>query len=362
MSFGTGFTKTFNQTLSLGANSYLSDKKDRIDVEQETQKRIAEINKKNKNTEAYAKLLGVDYDKDPVTGELRINTPEDFKFKVPNPSLQAELFPEMGNEYQQSFNSLMTQYQKDQKPPIYTNQQSVYDPKTKKGIVTGIDPNTHERVQIGIDPYYIPKKLESDVIEGVVTVGDQKFGQGGRRTRLITYEDGTYKTQDLGRVKTGDSSSNKPTSELAFELDMADLNEKVTNSKLKRQTYLTKKFANPDQRQQYLDGINAELNEIALSYGKLASPDGQKKILEIFHEGKKEIKSGRTDRQGFYKEKKNEIEQEYIANGDNNGKMFRDGSVILQFLDAKYNQWLPYEDSQADENSLEFDELDLKLE
>lgn len=357
MGFGIEFNKTFEKGLGLGVANYQADQKRRLDIEEETQKRITEANKKNAETKAYADLLGVPYDVDPVTGEFKVNVPKDYTFKTPSPSLQASLFPEMGNEFQQAYNMMEKEYKASQKPPVYVGKKSSYDPETKMGIVTGIDPKTNSRVQIGVDPYYKPRKTQSDVIEGVVEVNGQKFGTAGRRTRLMTFEDGTYQTQDLGKVKSG--SGGKSTSEMEFELKVADLEEKVTNTKQKRQTYLTKKFADPEARDEYRDGINAELNEIALSYGKMGSPVAQKEILTIFKDGKDVIKKeNNIDRKKFYEEKKNKVEQEYISGEWDH----RDATAIMQFLDAKYNLYLPYEDAKREEDEINFDELSLDLE
>ena len=358
MSFGTGFNKTFKEGLTIGAQNYRQDQALRADLEKEQAKQLAKAQEKIQQTEKYAQLIGVQTKKDPVTGEVSLDLPPDWQFKKPPPSLQAQLFPEIGNEFQQAY-TLMDK-EATVKPKKYYSKETKFDPETKQGIITGVDPETNTRVQIGVDPYYTkPEKTDSYVIEGQVTLENgQKVGKGGRRSRVVLYEDNTYGIQDLGVTS---KTSNKSLDELDLEIKISELKDQSEGVKNRRNTYLKKgtSWADPQAREQYRDGINASLDKIALKYLKLGSPSAQKLGLEIFNEGK-EVLTGDdpVSRQEFYNAKKQEIEQENL-----DGKLSHNDTIaILNFLENKYLNYIPYEDQKENEDAINFDNLQLNLD
>lgn len=351
-SFGRGFSEGIKQGLPLGVTAYLTGEKNRIDVEKELLKRQEKIAKRNKEIEAYSKLTGLPVETDPTTGQMSIGKPnEDWEFKK-NEKLYAELFPELGNEFQQAYTGL-----EKENTPEYVSYKTRWNPEKKQGEVTAIDKKDGNTVVIGVDPTYKPKKIASDIINDEVEINGQKFGKKGRRTRLMAFEDGTYQTIDLGiKSKTGDKSL----TDLEFELELADLGERVDNSRTKRNTYVTGKFADDTARDAYRDGINSEFGELSLQFAKLGSPVAQQEILNYMKDAKQLLKGGTVtagslplDRKAYYEMKKEEVTAGWIAGEWS----YRDAMVLLQFLNAKFNQYIPYENSQRNDDELDFDDI-----
>ena len=352
--FGTQFTRSFLTGLPIGVQSFQAGQKRRADTDEKLRELQEKQRQKNKEVSSYAELLGVDIKTDPSTGEVTTDIPEGFEFSQPSEDLMARLFPEIGTEFQQTFGKL----KKESEPNLVGYKRS-FDPESGAGQVTAIDTKTGGVVRVGDDPTYQPKKLHSDIIEGVTTFDGEDIGTKGRRTRLMIMEDGTYQTIDLGKIRKGSAgTTQKPLDLIAFELDLADLTEKVDNTVTKRNTYLTKKCADPEARDAFRDGINSEFNEQAWEYAKLGSRTAQAEILEIFKQGKITIGDPKVTRKMYYEQKKHEVEQEYIGGVWG----YKDSMAILQFLDKKYNQWLPYEESKREDDELKFELPELKLD
>ena len=350
--FGTNFLDEYSTHLKTGAASALSGQKNRLSVEEEMRKRQEKVAKKNKQTEGYAELTGLPLETDPFTGEKTIGAaPEDYSLPEFDQARYAQLFPEIGNEYQQAFTGLQ---KANDTSPDYVGIKSQWNPETKQGEVVGFNKNTNEKTVIAVDPTYKPKKVMSDIIEGVVDVDGEKFGKAGRRTRLMIFEDGTHKQIDLGiKSKTGD----KTTDTLEFELGIADLSERVDNVRTKRNTYVSGKFADEQAREAYVTGMRSDLNELALEFAKLGSQTAQKEVLEIFNQGKiligNPVGAMRLSHKDYYERERDRINDEYIA-----GEWgYEDATAIQQFLSTKYELYIPYEDSKREEDEFDFDSI-----
>ena len=355
--FGKGFLSTFDTGVKLGASGYeriASQRQDAQKLLDEQKKKIAENNLQQK---AMAEMLGVPLDADPVTGELTYKIPDNFQFTPPTDAKVAQYFPQIGNENQQAYNSMLTNYKKETTPD-YILTRSEFNPDTGKGQIVAFNRKTKKMDVLAEDPTYQPKKVSTDVIEGKTDINGQEYGKSGRRTRVIRYENGKVDTIDLGRVHTSSAGGDKPVSQLDFELNLADYQERVDNVKNKRNTYLSGNFADPQARDAYKEGINSDLNELALGFAKLASKPMQQHIVDTFKTGNKLIAEGKKTRKAFYDEEKQKLEEEYIEGKWGKGQdAYQDVLSMQKFLETKYGLYLDYEDAKKNKDSALFDDI-----
>jgi len=148
---------------------------------------------------------------------------------------------------------------------------------------------------------------------------------------------------------------------------MSDIDERLNNIKVKQNQYLYGKFPPKDEsgydaRELVRQSINADLNEIATQYMKMGSPVAKNVMMEIFKEGKDLTKSNNATigvgaipltRTQYYQQKREEITQEWVAGGLGD----RDAEVILAFLDAKFNQWIPSQDTKRNDDEVDLDSI-----
>lgn len=361
MSFGLGFQKGVEKGVPLGVRNYQVDKTIRANQEKEEQKRREALAKKDAQTTAMGNLLGVDTKVDPDTKERSLDVPEDFQFKGSTDAQKLEFLPDVGNEFQEVFRQL----EKEATPKdFYVNKRSEMSKETGEGVVTAIDKRSGDRVEIGKDENYKYKKTGTTVIEGVIDLEGEKVGQKGKRTKITTFENGTFDIMEVGNIK-GDGTD-KPIETVLFEAELSELGTKKEKATGRRNTYIQKGinkkgFGDVRARDAFRDGINAELNAVAWQYAELASDEGQRFIKETFDEGKNVINKQIgglpvIDREIFYKQKLSEVMDEYKRG--NWG--YEDFTAIVQFLDAKYKSFLKSEDPVKDEDELSFDLPELK--
>lgn len=369
--FGTNFKEAFSKGLPIGSQAYQKDQQRRIAVEEELRKQKEKVQKQNQQKQKYAELTGQKYAVDPMTGDVVIVNDPEYEFRQPSPSMMAQLFPEIGNEYQQSFTQLQKQHKEENEPDFVGTPQYVWNQGEQAYDVMQMDRKSGKPVKIGSDPNY-SKRLTSNVVDGVVVIDGVKVGTHGRKSRIIIYQetdkDGKHKFDvfDLGRKAGSSGSGDEKSNELlAFDLDVADLQTKVDSVINRRDRYIRGKFSDEQARDSYRHGINSALNELSLQYAELGSQTAQKRVQEILAEGRRRIGKEKTvNRQQYYQQKKEEIEQEFVEGKWGHGEeAHQDVQAIYKFLETKYKLWVAPEDSQQadDEDMMNdiFDEINL---
>lgn len=362
-----GFTKGINTGMTLGL-SRIKQEKDAQEKLDEEKKKLAV---KNQQTREYAKLIGAEVEFD-MYGQGKIKTPEGWKYVSPSAGQIAETLPLIGNEYQQAF----TQLEKEKAPDYAGTPQYIYNEEAGNYEIKQLNKKSGQLETIGTASTDQFKRVKFDqTIRGEVEIDGQKFGKKGRDTRIKVYEhkdkDGNPYVEQLDLGITKKSSDGKKELYNLDDVDwlnkISDINERLDNIKIKQNNYLYGKFPPPDEagydpRELVRQGINSDLNEIATQYMKMGSPVAKNLMLELYKEGADLTKSNNAKygagsmpltRTQFYQMKRDEITADWIAGEYSD----RDAEVILAFLDAKFNQWIPSQDSKRNDDELDLDTI-----
>jgi hypothetical protein len=369
-----------NQGLSRGIELSKAIRRRNVDLEQAEQERIQALNKKNLQDQAFMELLGVPTMTDPITKELRVGqrqlqiNPPSFDsesgefggtgisekpFQRQAPTREAILRTQVTGDQERAFDKFLERTTPEEQTihDTHTNLRNQIDPETKKGIVVGTNLKTGEVEKVGDNPLHIPKKVSTTVRSGMFEIDGEMMGKKGNRTQVIEYEDGSVELRDLGKIGSR-SNSGKEDTELDFELNIADVQERADNIQNKRDRYLGGDFEDEFTREDFRTGINSDYAEIALEITRFASDKADKKILEIFHRGQKIFKGQRPfrmSRELFYEQELEKITEQY-----SNGEMdYEDYQAVAKFLEFKYKRYLQAEDSRRDSNEINFDNFNI---
>lgn len=365
-------SESFKKSVPLGATAYIRQKELNQDAETKLEEQRKKIAIQNQQTREYAKLIGAEVEFD-TYGEAKVKTPEGWKYVQPSVGQIAESLPLMGNEYQQAF----TQLQKENTPDYAGTPQYVYNDELGNYEIKQLNKKSGQLETIGTATTDQFKRVKFDqTIRGEVEIDGQKFGKKGRDTRIKIYEHkdkegNPYIEQlDLGMTKRSSGSGKKE----LYNLDdvdwlnkMSDINERLEGIKVKQNNYLYGKFPAPDEagydaREMVRGSVNADLNEVATQYMKMGSPVARNVMLEMYKEGADLTKSNNglygagampLTRTQFYQMKRDEVTADWIAGEYSD----RDAEVILAFLDAKFNQWIPSQDSKRNDDELDLDSI-----
>lgn len=362
MGFGLGFQKGFGRGVPLGVQSFLVGKKIKADTEGDLEKQRQLKIKKDSQTTMAGELFGVETKRDEVTGELKLDIPEDFQLGEVTEAQRLEFLPQVGGEFQKIFRELDKETQpKD----FFINKKSEMDIQTKQGIVTGIDTNPEsetfgDRIKIGDDPNYKPKKTDETIFEGIIDIEGRKIGQKGKRTKIMTYEDGSFTIQDVGDIKGKDGSS-KPIETVMFETNLAEIGVKKAQALEKYSDYIKKGvgkkgFGNEQARDLKRQRINADLNKVAWDYLELGSDKAQQYGHDILTESKILVNTqigsvNNVDRRMFYDQKLLEV----LDDAEREEWSHQDLTAVLQFIQAKYKNYIKSQEPAVDEDELKFD-------
>jgi len=361
--FWSHLSDSFTKAVPYGATAYLKQQ----DLDEKLAEKQQKLAVKNQQTRDYAKMTGQEVEFDQY-GQAKIKTPDGWKFVEPVPADIAQYFPTIGNEYQQAF----TELQKTNKPDYVGTPQYVYNDESGQYDIKQLNRKNNQMETLGtVSPNDFKRVKFDQTIRGEVEIDGVKFGKKGRDTRIKVYEHkdkegNPYVEQlDLGITKTGKGA--KTLDEVDWLAKMSDIDERLNNIKVKQNQYLYGKFPPKDEsgydaRELVRQSINADLNEIATQYMKMGSPVAKNVMMEIFKEGKDLTKSNNATigvgaipltRTQYYQQKREEITQEWVAGGLGD----RDAEVILAFLDAKFNQWIPSQDTKRNDDEVDLDSI-----
>ncbi len=361
MGFGLQFQRGVEKGIPQGLQIFLSNKKLEATAQREQEKKKEKMIAKDREVTAQANILGVDAIRNPDTQELEYDIPADIDFSGISQVDRLKFLPDVGSEFQRIF----TQLEKEAEPKdTFVNKRSEMDRETGKGIVTGIDkdpesPTFGDRIKIGNDPNYKFKTTDETFFEGEIEFEGQKIGIKGKRSKLIQYENGKFDIiQGISDIK-GDGTD-KPIETLKFESQVAKINVDKQKA-LERVENYQKKGVSERGRDFKRQRINADLNRAAWDYASLGSDEAQEYINELFVEGQNTINKGFVglpdSRKDYYQRKEAEI----LAQNERGEWGHSDLTAILQFLQAKYRDYVVSEDAVQDDDELKFDLPELQL-
>lgn len=353
---------SFTKSVPYGATAYLTHKKQQQSVDEKLAEKQQKIAIKNQQTKDYAQLTGLEAQYNEF-GEAQLKTPEGWKPIEPSPEDLATLFPQIGNEYQQAYTNLM----KQNAPDYVGSAQRVYNEETGVYDVKQMNKKSGQIEVIGTDPDY-NRAIFDQTIRGEIEIDGQKFGTKGRDTRIKVYEkkdkDGNpyVESLDLGMTRTSGGKSAKNLDDVDWLAKVSDIDERLDNIKLKQNQYFYGKFppadADGDPRELVRTAINSDLNEVATQYMKMGSEPAKDYMVEIFKEGKDQILNvgiagTSLSRKQYYEMKRQEVSEAWIAGEWSE----RDATLILNFLDAKFNQYVPSQNTKRNQDDMEFDDI-----
>lgn len=368
--FWSQLTDSMQKAVPYGATAYIQKQKMDQDAQAKLEEQRKKIAIKNQQTRDYAKMTGQEIEFD-MYGEAKVKTPEGWKYVSPSKEDIAQYYGSIGNEYQQA----LTQLEKENKPDYVGTPDYVYNEETGVYDITQLNRKTGQVESIGQATTDQFKRVKFDqTIRGEVEIDGQKFGKKGRDTRIKVYEHkdkegNPYIEQlDLGITKTGKGKTPLyQLDEVDWMNKMGDVNEKLDNIRVKQNNYLFGKFppadeAGYDPRELVRQSINSDLNEVATTYMKMGSPTAKQIMVDMFKEGAGLVsgKGGNISagavpltRVQYFQMKRDEITADWIAGEYSD----RDAEVILAFLDAKFNQWIPSQDSKRNDDELDLDSI-----
>jgi len=357
--------QSFIEGLGIGAANFRSAERNRINLEELQRQQTEKVVKSNQEKMAFFGALGLNPSMNSVTGEIEVTgrpsqiTTESSvsdvvagkgQFDVSEKPFQRQpatrealLISQMSPEGRQAFNKFL----KREEPAKITDTHFSFSRDRIKGErkITAIEKSTGDRVVVGDDVNGVPKKVDSFIGNGKFDVGGEQVGVKGRKTRVIKFDDGSVQFQDLGKVsKDEKASTNK---DLEFELDIANMQERVDNVKVR----LSKSTGGLE-----LASIKSDLDALSLQVAELGSPEAQKKIVSIFNRGKTSIGSSIPTRAKFYEIEKENLVDEWL-NGD---WTYQDAQTILKFLEFKYQLFPTSGDQKKDTDEFNFDNFNLE--
>lgn len=361
MGFGLQFQEGVKKGIPQGLQAFFTSKKLEATAQREQDKKREKLKQANDQTLAMSNMIGVETVVDPDTKERSLDLPEDFELPEVSEADRLKFLPDVGADFRKVFADL----EKEAEPEdFFVNKRSEMDKETGEGIVTGIDKRSGDRVKIGDDPNYQPKTKDETYFDGIIDFEGQQIGVKGKRSKLIQYENGDFDIiQGISDIK-GDGTD-KPIEQVKFESQVAKINVNKQKALERYDNYIKqgvgeKGFGNTRARDFKRQRINADLNRAAWDYAALGSDEAQQYIDELFTEGQNTINKGFVgmpdSRKDYYQRKEAEI----IAQNERGEWGHPDLTAILQFMQAKYRDYVVSEDATQDNDELNFDLPELR--
>ena len=363
MGFGLQFQKSVEKGIPQGLQLFLSNKKMEATAQREQEKRKEKLKAENDKVIAQSNVLGVDFLVDPDTRVHSLDIPEDFEVPEISQADRLKFLPETGTQFQSILKGL------EQPKDFFVNKRKGMNTEGE-GAVFAIDTNPESEnygneVEIGKAPDYQFKISDETYFDGEIDFEGQKIGVKGKRSKLIQYENGKFDIiQGVSDIK-GDGTD-KPIEAVKFESSLAKIMVDKQKALERYDTYIKKGvgdkgFGNERARDLKRQRINADLNRVAWDMVELGSDEAQEYMSELYEEGRHTINQGfegmPDSRKDYYERKLAEV----MAQNERGEWGHEDFTSILQFMQAKYRDYVVSQDPTQDSLEFTFDIPEFQL-
>jgi hypothetical protein len=376
MADGLSGRRAVSEGFNLGVEASQRIRKTRFDMKKLEAEQIEKNRLKRESDLALTQLMGIPLTEDDTTKDVgvdirEVNRPnaliDPAQTEAPVEEVSAEREFIRKSPTQEAFlkqrltkpdKAIFDEFIERVQPSVhdkYVNYQRTTD-KDGNGIIVAINRDTGKPEKIADNPFHKPSVVRTFTGTGKFTYKGQEFGIKGKTTQVLEYDNGQIV---VAGVKNPTSKGGKTKSDklIDFELNMARFEEQADNIRNKRQTYITRDWADEIAKEDYRAGVNSDYNKLAWEVSNQGSDRAQKEIRDIYNKGQQMFTGARPfkmSRSMYYDQQVADVTELYQ---DEKEISYQEFQTILKFLQYKYKDYLQSEDSVRDQDELNLDNL-----